>query len=200
MSAGRGYAGSGYYLKTDRGLWIRSLADYASGVITVEYQRRLVVDGGDGVLLDEEGNESERFSLSRDSVPEEWVLCSSISLDGPYHQFCLDVSRAIGCAVRDVHARTSMHAVILSALGWGGSIGDALGWFECGPICADECRYIVDSPGDELSGLDGAVVTVTTFEDSGLADPVQCSVSTPDGLFDFELSQSSVLMRMCPEI
>lgn len=157
MREGQALSKTEFYLKTDKGLWIRARADYATGAIAMDLHQKVIFQGGFGYVFDERGNEASKFKVVSSPIPDEWAECARISMDNS--GFRAFMSRALnsGVDLEDVNLAVMRHAVRLSAFGWGGTIGETLEWFS-DPLespCLVEGPYSVDRPHGSFAGLQG---------------------------------------------
>ena len=104
MREGIGFDWTEYYLKTDRGLWIRSRYLPLEGSIVLEYQSRVISTGnGRLVVLDDAGEVAGNvFSQDRPlhgCLPAEWNEVGSIIVDtAPFLAFLRKVQSSNGAA------------------------------------------------------------------------------------------------------
>jgi len=166
MREGSGFDWKEYYLKTDRGLWIRSRYLPLEGSIVLEYQSR-IISTGDGrlVVLNDEGEVAGNvFSQSRPlhgCLPAEWNEVGSITVDtAPFLAFLRKVQTR-GGAAKTAYQGVCRSAVRLAAHGY--DLGQIMPWFSA-PLDGEwlvEGEYRIESGAvGSLDGLDGVTILV----------------------------------------
>jgi hypothetical protein len=168
MREGIGFDKTEYYLKTDKGLWLKGWVDLASGTINIAHQNRLVFTNDRTIaVLNESGDPTGLLSMSNTELPDEWTLCASVSLDGSSWGRFLLLAEKHGHDGAALHHRILVHAIRLGASGWGESLGEPLSWFAdpfATPFIVHD-RYRVDIGCGAFDGLEGLVFEPDFDED-----------------------------------
>lgn len=166
MREGIGFDWTEYYLKTNRGLWLRSRYLPLEGSIVLEYQRRVVSTGnGRLAVLDDEGEIAGNvFSQDRPlhgCLPAEWSEVGSITVDtAPFLEFLRKVQSS-GGAAKGAYRGICRAAVRLAAQGY--DLQEIMPWFAA-PLDGEwlvEGEYKVEEgAAGSLNGLSGVTLSV----------------------------------------
>lgn len=177
MREGSAFDKNSYYAKTDNGLWLRASYVEDEGMMRMEYQNRLMMNGRFVSVLNENGTPNRQIDLSSTSLPQEWEVCSEFSVDTREFSRFVKFARERDTDIEDLYYCICKQAVRLSAMGWGDGIGDPLTWFAA-PLdepCVVQEKYRVEKDRGYFAGLEGMSFTPkfdeqdwSSFSESGV--------------------------------
>jgi len=157
MREGSAFDKKSYYAKTDRGLWLRACYVEDEGMMRMEYQNRLVMNGRFVSVVNENGIPDRQIDLSSTTLPQEWEVCSEFSVDTDSFSEFVRVARACDTDIEHLYYCICKQAVRLSALGWGEGVGEPMSWFAA-PLdepCVVQEEYLVEKDHGYFKGLEG---------------------------------------------
>jgi hypothetical protein len=156
-----------YYVKTDKGLWIRASYVEEEGVMRMEYQTRLAMNGRVASIINENGAEAAQIDLWGNSLPKEWEVCSEFSVDTSEFMDFVKFAIERGEDIENLYYCICKQSARLAALGWGEGIGEPLMWFQA-PLdepCVVQEEYKVEKDHGYFIGLEGMKFT-PAFDDA----------------------------------
>lgn len=166
MREGIGFDWTEYYLKTDRGLWIRSRYLPLEGSIVLEYQSRVISTGNGRLVVLNDAGEIAGNVFSQDRplhgcLPAEWNEVGSIIVDtAPFLAFLRKVQSS-GGAAKGAYRGVCRSAVRLAAQGY--DLQEIMPWFAA-PLDGEwlvEGEYRIESDAaGSLDGLGGVTILV----------------------------------------
>ena len=202
MREGQALSKTEFYLKTDKGLWIRSRADYSTGAIVMDLHQKVVFQNGFGVVLDEHGNELSKFKAASSPIPDEWLECARISMDDKGFRTFMHRALNAGIDLEELNLAIMRHAVRLSAFGWGNAIGETLDWFRdpLNAACLVESSYKVEKSRGSFGGLEGLFFTPSVDDWHEVAEKgVLCSFMYDGRAVEERFPLTEVILFCSPE-
>ncbi|MCK5641590.1 MAG: hypothetical protein KAJ19_12380, partial [Gammaproteobacteria bacterium] len=145
-----------YYAKSEEGLWVRSVLDYAIGQIRFEWQMRHRMSGGLVESIDCNGDVIDRTPLSEVAWSDPWVEAGNVSMDSGELIGMVPISDLF-----KLQRGIMVHGSKLIALGWGTDAAEVVSWFENpweGEFILMESEYVVRDGVGAFVDLDVAVV------------------------------------------
>ncbi len=196
MQGGNSSERQAYYLKTERGAWIRCCVDDSRGVVILSAQRRVVDRGDHFAILDHEDEEVELVSKRPDiDLPFGWHDLFEIGMDHPSWP---SVGKSVGWEI--LRESVVTHAACLLCQGY--SAEESLGGFrDLGSReFLHETEYVVVRETPKFAGLLGAVLTILEIG----AQSIACHVQIAGESFEVELTGDdaaiSVLQSSAPVV
>ena len=156
-----------YYAKSKDGLWVRSRLDVETGTLSLSWQERRVVNGGEVITLDENGGIARSTPLaSYDWTRDPWVQVVALSVDEWVSTGTIPKG-LVGKCLRG----WMIHSSRMLCGGWGDDASEVGSWFEQpwkGLWMTQDVTYLVHRPLGPYKEMDGLKFTVDELRDGEL--------------------------------